>query len=340
MEQPTTWQRIATYVRYTPSPHNTQPYRLHPITDLKAEVIFIPSRGLYVADPEGRFTWLTAGIFIELCNIVANSMGYILNVQWDLRPLYPEGDYTTNHVVARLELQDSNSATPNFDPELILKRHTSRLPYNGNLVPQETINKLQAEALSYGHKFMTSTDAKDIAWVKELNKDSLFYDLENTGIRMELTQWLRFSKKEAHLKKDGLSAECLHMPGPLLHSFFYHHKFWGMPGLKQMVEKIYMGTMKGIGTIGWLQGPYKDPEDWVKSGQLMIRLWLLLTEAGIYWHPYGSVITNDNARTDMLNHLGLSDEEGGNNMIWLLLRMGYSKEPPHSERLPLEDIII
>ncbi|MES2971324.1 MAG: hypothetical protein V4702_03325 [Patescibacteria group bacterium] len=340
MEEQNIWRRIAEYVRHTPSPHNTQPYRLHVISDTSAEIVFLPSRGLFIADPEGRFTWLTAGIFAELVSIVAHSLGYEIVTDWDFSPMYPNGDTTTEQVIAKLELQKHDSVLNDLNPTLILNRHTSRLPYDGNIIPTELISKLHAEAERYGHRFMTSTKPKDIEWVKELNKNSLFYDLENIGIREELKHWLRYSKKEAVDKKDGLSAECLGMPGRLLHSFFYHHKIWAMPGLKQIVERIYMSTMKGIGTIGWLQGPYATRADWVKSGELMIRLWLILTEAGVYWHPYGSVITNDKSRADMLRHMGLHEEADGKNMIWLLLRMGYSKEPPHSERLALEEIIL
>ena len=45
---------------------NTQPYRLRIIDDQEAEVIFLPRRGLYVAEPLGRFTWLTGGVFIAI----------------------------------------------------------------------------------------------------------------------------------------------------------------------------------------------------------------------------------------------------------------------------------
>lgn len=293
-----------------------------------------------MADPEGRFTWLTAGVFTELCSIAAHGLGFNIELTWDFTPMYKNNDYKTPQIVARLFLSPASSVNTDLDPELILKRHTSRLPYDGRAVPDRLTTKLKNEAKRWGHSFATSTEAKDITWVKELNRDSLFNDLENDGIREELKHWLRFSRHEARQKKDGLSAECLHMPGRLLHSFFYHHKIWTMPGLRQIVDKVYMSTMKGIGTIGWLQGPYVNLEDWVRSGRLMIRMWLMITEAGVYWHPYGSIITNDKSRTDMLKHLGLADEAGGKNMVWLLLRMGYSKEPPHSERLDLEEILV
>ena len=253
--------------------------------------------------------------------------------------MYAGGDHETPQVLARLMLTAGKSQET-LDADLLLRRHTSRLPYDGKPIPEDVITELETEAARYGHGFRSSSKQQDIAWVKTLNKNSLFNDLEDKGIREELKLWLRYSNKHAQQKRDGLSAECLYMPGWLLKSFFHHHRFWTMPGMRQMVERIYLGTMKGIGTIAWLQGPYKDEQDWVKAGKVMIRLWLILTRHGIYWHPYGSVITNDTSRNELLQHLGLPDESDGENMIWLLLRMGYSAEPPHSERLQLEDILI
>ena len=70
------WHAIAPCAQRCPSPHNTQPYRLKIANEREAEVVFLPRRGLYVADPLGRFTWLTAGVFVEICSIAAHSLGY------------------------------------------------------------------------------------------------------------------------------------------------------------------------------------------------------------------------------------------------------------------------
>ena len=80
--------------------------------------------------------------------------------------------------------------------------------------------------------------------------------------------------------------------------------------------------------------------DWVAAGRCMIRLWLMLTRRGIYWHPYGSDITSEDARTNMIRYLRLPEEADGGDMVWLLLRLGCSAEPPLSHRLPLEDITL
>lgn len=340
MNESDIWQDIASYARFTPSPHNTQPFRLHQISKDSAEIVFLPDRGLYIGDPKGKFTWLAGGIFAEICRLAALKFGYALEINWNLSPMYINNDYKTPQVVATIGLSRPEQIKPDIDAELIRKRQTSRLAYDGRPVPAEVLGLLQTEASKFGHTFKVSTAATDIAWVKVLNKNSLFNDLSDQGIREELKRWLRFSKQEARSRGDGLSAECLQIPGWLLKSFFYHHRFWTMPGLKQIVDKVYLRTMKGIGTIAWLQGPYQSEADWVRAGTVMIRLWLILTEHGLYWHPYGSVITNDTSRTEMLKYLHLPDEENGKNMIWLLLRLGYSNTPPYSERLAVEDLLV
>jgi hypothetical protein len=42
----------------------------------------------------------------------------------------------------------------------------------------------------------------------------------------------------------------------------------------------------------------------------------------------------------MIRYLGLAEEAGGEDMVWLLLRLGRSPEPPLSHRLPLEEVIL
>ena len=336
----TPWHRIAVYAQRCPSPHNTQPFRLRILDERTAELVFLPRRGLPTADPLGRFTWLTAGIFAEICSIAAHGLGYALTTEWDHSPMYAGGDTETPQTLARMTLRKSRSKIADLDPQLILDRHTSRLPYDGTPVPTEVIADLKAEAERLGHRFETRSDKEAIRWVVELNKQALFHDLDNEPLRTELTKWLRYDRREEDLMRDGLSARCLTFSPALFRSFFTRHRFWTMPGIRNIVGTVYGATMKGIGTIGWLRGPYRDSKDWVAAGTCMIRLWLTLTRHGIYWHPYGSVITSEDARTNMIRYLRLPEEAGGGDMVWLLLRLGRSKEPPLSHRLPLEEIIL
>jgi hypothetical protein len=75
------------------------------------------------------------------------------------------------------------------------------------------------------------------------------------------------------------------------------------------------------------------------AGHTMFRLWLIVTRHGCYWHPYGSVITSDSARSNMIEYLGLAAESDAD-FVWLLLRLGKSDAPPLSYRLPAEEIML
>lgn len=336
----TIWHEIGRYAQRCPSPHNTQPFRLKVINDAEAEIIFLPRRGLYVADPLGRFTWLTAGIFAEICKIAAHRLGHELLVAFDYSPMYAGGDVERPQKLAHLTLSPSGAPIADLSAELILSRQTSRLPYDGAACPDHVIADLAKEAARLGHKFETRSDREAIRWVVELNKQALFHDLDEDNLRTELTKWLRFAAREEELTNDGLSARCLILNGALLRSFFLQHGIWTRPLIRNLVGAVYGATMKGIGTIGWLRGRYVTSQDWVDAGIVMIRLWLLLTRHGYYWHPYGSVITSEQARLNMIDYLDLSEEKGGEDMVWLLLRLGKSRPPPRSNRLPLEEIIL
>lgn len=333
------WRELAEYARWAPSPHNTQPVRIRIVDAERAELHFVPARGLPVGDPVGRFTHLTFGIVAEILRIAAHARGYELNVKYEGDPLYRTAGEPQK--VAELELVPAGRVVPDLDPALILSRRTDRNPYNNQSVPAHVIDEVQQEARRFGHSFEVATDPQTIRWVKELNRDVLFHDLEHPTYRRELAGWLRYSDAEAADRRDGLSARAMLLPGWLLKAFFHRHRLFLLPGLKQVARGIYLGTMRGISTVGWIQGDYVTPADWTSAGHLMIRIWLILTSHGVSWQPYGSVITNDEARRAMVDKFGIAEGSEGAQMVWLLVRMGYSgKTPVRSERLPLEEVLI
>ncbi len=72
----------------------------------------------------------------------------------------------------------------------------------------------------------------------------------------------------------------------------------------------------------------------------MLRLWLILTKHGVDWQPHGSIITNDESRRSMLSKFGMREGHGGRDMVWLLVRVGFSDhEPVRSQRLALSEIL-
>ncbi|MEX2621330.1 MAG: hypothetical protein WD250_14040 [Egibacteraceae bacterium] len=336
---PSMWSELAEYARRAPSPHNTQPTRLRVLDRERAHLLFVTERGLPVGDLEGRFACVTCGIVVESLRIAAHARGYALEAEYTGGPLYEERPDGLRKV-ADLRLVPRGHQIDDLDPALLHRRRTNRQPYNDRPIPAAVIGQLREEAARHGHTFTVSVDPMAVRWVKELNRDALYHDLEHDRFRQELGSWLRYSQRQARQAGDGLSPGALVLPGWLLQGFMRYHRLFSAPVVKQLTQRVYMRTMTGISTVGWLQGSFVDAEDWIGAGHLMLRLWLILTEHGIDWQPYGSIITNEEFRGSMVDKFGMREGEGGRDMVWLLVRMGYSDhEPVPSERLPLSAVI-
>jgi hypothetical protein len=332
------WHTLAEYARWAPSPHNTQPTRLHVVDAERAELHFVSQRGLPVGDPVGRFTHLTFGIFAETLRVAAHARGFELEITYTGEPLY--GDDRPMRKVADLRLCNVGVRIDDLDPDLILRRRTNRRPYNNRPMPAHVVNELCSEARRYGHTFATSSDAAAIQSIKELNRDSLYHDLAHPDFRSELSSWLRYSEHEARMTGDGLSAGAMALPGWLLKGVMRFHRLFTAPVASQATQHVYMQTMTGIPTVAWIQGDFVDADDWTSAGHLMMRLWLILTRHGVDWQPYGSIITNDAARRSMTEKFGMVEGDGGRDMVWLLVRMGYSDhEPVRSRRLDVAEVL-
>jgi len=195
-----------------------------------------------------------------------------------------------------------------------------------------------AEAGRFGHEFRYSLDLEFIDWVLQLDKDTLFYDLQDRATRDEIRSWFRFSASEAEKSPDGLWSRTFGLPGSLLRFFLDRTYLLEAPGIRQAAMAFYSRSLRGVATVGWLTGPFGNGEDWVAAGHMLARFWLVLTRHGGWLHPFGSVITNARSHRRMAERL--SESEEGDREVWLLLRLGYSAEPPRSKRLEVADLLI
>jgi nitroreductase len=328
-----TWTELVDRARLAPSPHNTQPWRLRVRSDVEAELFAPVERLLPVEDPDGRFLTAGVGIFLEALDVAAGSRDLELDVEPLLPPLGRDASETAH--VARLALRPRTAPAP-YPADLLERRRTSRLPYDGRAVPSAVLERLAGVAAAAGYAATFTTDAETVRWVVRLNAATMFDDLREDDRREEIAHWTRLSEAEARERADGFSPRCLGFPAPLLGLFLRHHALCGPRPLRSLLTRVYLRSMRGTATVGWIAGPWDTPRACLEAGRMLMRFWLALTAEGLYMHPFGSVITNRRSRARLTERLAVDEREGE---VWLLFRLGYSAEPPRSERLPAAAVV-
>lgn len=321
------WKEGAAYARWAPSPHNIQPWLLRVVSPTHAELLYDPNRLIPILDPTSAFTMMGLVMFAEYLSIAVSPRGYSVRADYLRRPLNYSA--TRPPLFANLELIPSDGARA-VDRRLILERQTSRLPYDGFKVNESAMSAIAGIASEFGHSCEWSSDDDLVKWIIDLNRFTLFNDLDRTPERTELRRWIRTSDQEAAQKKDGLWSECLRFPGWLLKAFFDEHEKWGKGWRANVCGKMLEEGMHGTRTVAWWSGPFSEPDHWIQTGSVLGRSWLELARRGIRMHPFGSVITNPEAHARLVRKLGKIE---GAHPLWLLVRVGRSDAPPRSYRL-------
>jgi hypothetical protein len=318
------WADLVEQARRAPSPHNTQPWLVEALDEQRATVYTRAERLLPVEDPDYAFLTCGVGIFVEALRVAAAARGAELRDEL----VGPAGE---DALVARLELTE---ATTRDDEALVQlrRRRTSRLPYDGRPVPEDVLATLVAEASGFGHAFRASADPAFVRWVVELNAATLFYDLAEDDRRAEIRHWTRTSEGEARAKADGFSPRCMGFNGLLIRAFFDHHRL--VRPVEPLLRRVYLRQTRGTATVGWVAGPWGSPQQWYDAGRMLLRLWLAATRHRVVLQPFGSVITNPTAHARLEERI-----QPGEQPVWLLLRLGYSPEPPQSARLPAKELL-
>ena len=327
-----TWPELLDLARWAPSPHNIQPWRLRPLPDGDAELLCASDRLLPETDPTGRFSYAGLGIFVETLAIAARARGFDVRADWSFEPLVAgRGELLT---VGRLALVAFDGDEP-LDPTLILERRTSRIPYDGRTVDPSAIRTLTAVAREPGHTLTCSSEPALVDFVLDLNRETLFFDLADPTARREVGRWLRFDQASAERTRDGFSPAALAFPGWLLHAFFRGRAF-DVPVVRTFRDALYMRTMRGTRTVGWIQGPFERERDWVAAGRMLARLWLTMTKLELHLHPFGSIITNVDANRRVRDRIPHEPADG---TLWLIMRLGSGAQPPRSLRLEVDELL-
>jgi hypothetical protein len=322
------WRELLEHARWAPSPHNGQQWLLQPRSDESARLLCDPARLLPAIDPTGAFAMVGLGAFIETLAVAARAGRQELEVTNISGP--PAADAPEPAAVAELRLRAGGSDQLSVD--LVHRRRTSRLPYDGRSVEGPIVERLERACARFGQRIEVSSDPALVGWLLQLDATYLLRDLRLRPPREELAHWLRYSNRSAAAAGDGFSPAAMDVPGWMLRVLVHAGPLYGLPPVAALVRKLHDDSVRGTATAAWLAGPFQTPADWIAAGRAFCRVSLELAADGIFLQPLGSVIDED------ILHHRLNPRRNGT--VWIVVRMGTGREPARSHRLPVERLLV
>lgn len=155
----------------------------------------------------------------------------------------------------------------------------------------------------------------------------------NRDFLNELVHWIRFSKKEAEKKKDGIWSATMGMPGL--------GRFFGSLVMKNFVsakseEKRLIDLLEHTPGLAIFISDTNNAEAWVRTGQAFQRFGLATTHLGVSHAHLNMPCEEVTVRQKLAKAL---DVEGSHPL--LLIRYGYAeKKMPYSYRRNFEDVVL
>lgn len=357
------WETLLETAIHAPSPHNVQPWRVRILSDDRADLLIEKRRTLPKEDPTGSFIILTMGLFIEALKILAANRAFELDYE-----LYQEpSQFTPEHIAragdllpfARLSLTGQQGQTAGageasffrevageapavpgkslhdacYEDSLFLTRRTSRISLEPDPVPDEAIQALRHLAREWGQRYEQVTDPETIEQILERNTAAVFEDLNVPAYHDEIVEWFRFTDRDSQRTRDGLDYRCMNTSRI---SFWFAARFpklMKLPLARTILRNTYRRQLGVVPTIGMLSGPFWEPASAFETGRFLMHFWLELAKRDLYLHPYGNLVTNKPAAEECRDTLGVAD-------IWLIFKIGFSKEPPKSYRRSVEEVLV
>ena len=332
------WRAILEVARSSPSPHNVQPWRVRFISSDRAELYIDGTRTLPREDLTGCFVLSAMGMFLEALDLTAGQHGFRLTCRLtdDIHVFARKmADCSSQGLTlfALLELSSDPARPGLLSASELLARSTSRLSLKRKQVPQEAVAKLTSLSFESGHRYTHLTDALLIEEMLDHNITAVFHDMNHPPYHDEIASWFRFSSRAAAIHRDGLDWRCMNLS---------RTEFWLSARLPQMLRlpiaqaffrRRYRRQLGYVPAIGILSGPFFEPEHTLAAGRFLLRFWLEVTALGLYFHPYGNLVTNTAAAEWTTQRTGIEKS-------WLVFKIGYSDVPPRSLRRTVEQILL
>lgn len=318
-------------VRTYPSPHNGQPMVMKK-TENGYGIYFQTDRGLTATPISYLFSFVTVGVFFRHVELCAKALGHSLTLQLALPPVERMGEKATELYCGEVSIAWNTSPADETLALALHFRQTSRKKYQAGLTTEECH---MLEGLTPSDQRLHFLDREAVHEAVWLNQRAVFDDMFDPAVRDELAHWLRFSHDEKVTKRDGLSYDCMELDGRALRFIVKHPAILRWPIVAPLLKAYYLRTMRDNSSVGYLLSPFMHENEAYEIGRTVMDIWIELSKRGKYLHPFGTIVSNDQAHEDFTRLVGLNDESRYNYVVFIF-RAGVSEVPVRSERLGRE----
>jgi hypothetical protein len=317
-ESPTDLQTLVYVATLAASSHNTQPWKFKMAQDF-IEIHPDKTRQLRVLDPSGRELWISLGCALENLLMAAYSAGYAAEVT------YPgANDFIRVHL---------SPDRPRSTPLLAATAHrqNTRTEYDGQPVALTTLKTLQAVQLEPGVSVRFVLEPKELETVLEYVSLGTLKQYADPAFVQELVHWLRFTRKDALARLDGL-----------------YIRSSGNPEVPRWLGQLFVS---GTTPQGWadadapkfrsssgavlIASETDDRAAWVRTGLVYERLALHMTALGVQ----SACLNQPNEVAAVRSQFaGAMQLKGA--LPQMLLRFGHGPTLPRSLRRPVSQVLM
>ncbi len=297
-----------------PSGHNAQPWFVKYIEPYHWIIGNDKTKWLSAIDPTQRETILSIGAFIQNLEYAANNLGY--NCQFNLVS-------TTNQDenIVDVKLIQTGSATA-FDIDKIKNRRTVRSNYSNDILKKEDTDYLFNDE----QKFLDfiPSGAKEYHYLNEQTIEANKIQSYRDAAEKELSEWVRFSSKDAEKFNDGLTTASMEidgMSGWVVRNFYNKNSVMKNNFRDKNISNVVKQVAK---SAGWLVITSKDNSvaSLIETGKRLQWIFLKVREKGIAIHPMSQILEEVSTKQTINSSIGINDN------IQFVLRVGYVKNYP------------
>lgn len=307
-----------------PSGHNTQPWKFE-LAENSITIYPDYTRALPIVDADNHALFISLGCALENLIIAAEHYGFNTSIKINTEQINKES--ITVQLIPSAPKEDV--LLYNF----IDVRQATRNIYNGEPIPDTNIEKLKAASLQEDVQTVFFADGMDsesiIDFVKEGNK----LQFKNPSFIAELVKWIRFNKKTAIQKGDGLFGASTGNPSVPTWFGKLYMKISANPEKEanKWVELIHNSS-----AIMIFIAERNDKKAWINVGRSFERTMLTAASLNINHAHVNMPCEELEVRKKLGRHLNLLKEQ----QPLLLIRLGYSEKMPYSFRRPVEDVML